>query len=89
MLKTYFKTAWRNKFRNKTTTLINLLGLSVALAVFVFIALWVQNELSFDHYHQNAKDIFLVQQEYIKTSSASPITPLPLGDALRKDRDVE
>jgi len=89
MSKIYFLTAWRNIFRNKTTTLINLFGLSVALAAFVFIALWVQNELSFDDYHKNAKDVFLVQREYIHGNEASPITPLPLADALKKNRDVE
>lgn len=89
MLKTYFKTAWRNVFRDKTTTLINLFGLSVAFAAFIFIALWVKNELSFDDYHKDAKDVFLVQREYIPRKEASPITPVPLADALRKDRSVE
>jgi putative ABC transport system permease protein len=89
MLKTYFKTAWRNIFRNKTTTLINLFGLSVAFAAFIFIALWVKNELSFDGYHKNAKDVFLVQREYIPSKEASPITPLPLADALKQNRAVE
>lgn len=53
MSPTYIRTAWRNIWRNKTTTLINLSGLCVALATFVFIALWVQNELSYDSYHKS------------------------------------
>ncbi len=85
----YFKTAWRNLFRNATSTLVNLLGLSVALAAFVFIALWVQNELSYDTYHKNAKDAFLVQMQFSPDDKASPITPLPLGEALRTARDVD
>lgn len=89
MLKIYFKTAWRNIFRNGTTTLINLFGLSVSLAAFIFIALWIQNELSYDDYHKNAKDIFLVQRKYLSIGDANPISPLPLADALRKDRDVQ
>jgi len=41
VFKNYLKTAWRNIARNKTTTLINLFGLSVALVAFIFISLWV------------------------------------------------
>lgn len=89
MIKTYFKTAWRNLFRNKTTTLISLSGLSVAMAAFAFIALWVQNELSFDDYHKNAKDIFLVEMKYVHANEANPITPLPLAELLKKSPDLE
>ena len=88
MLKNYLKSAWRNIIRNKTTTIINLFGLSVALVAFIFIALWVQNEVSFDDYHEDAKDIYLVQMKY-NAGGASSITPLPLADALTQDRDVK
>ena len=89
MFKNYFKTAWRNINRNKTTTLINLFGLSVALVAFIFIALWVQNELSFDSYHKNAKDIYLVQMKFNMTDEGSPLTPLPVADMLKKNPDVK
>ncbi|HUB59900.1 MAG TPA: ABC transporter permease [Puia sp.] len=89
MLTTYFKTAWRNLFRNRTTTLINLFGLSVALTAFVFIAIWVMNELTYDGFHKNAKDIFLVQMKFTPTGEASPITPLPLGETLRQNPDLD
>ncbi len=88
MFKNYFKIAWRNIVRNKITTLINLFGLSEALVAFIFIALWVQNELSFDSYHANAKDIYLVQMASVRGDDASPITPLPLADALKKESSV-
>ena len=89
MIKNYFKTAWRNILRNKATTLINLFGLSVALVAFIFIALWVQNEMSFDDYHKDAKDIYLVQVKYNEADEANPLTPLPLADVLEKSSDVE
>lgn len=89
MFKNYFKTAWRNINRNKTTTVINLFGLSVALVAFIFIALWVQNELSFDDYHKEANDIYLVQMKYNTGGGVSSITPLPLAEALKKNRYVE
>ena len=89
MFKNYFKTAWRNIIRNKTTTLINLFGLSVALVAFIFISLWVQNELSFDNFHRNAKDIYLVRMKYNANGGVSSITPLPAADVIKKDHNVE
>jgi putative ABC transport system permease protein len=88
MIKNLLKTSWRNIFRNKTATLINLFGLSVSLVAFIFIALWVQNELNFDGFHPNAKDIYLVQMKYTTADGANPITPLPAADAIRKDPDA-
>jgi len=88
MIKNYLKAAWRNIVRNKTTTLINLFGLSVALVAFIFIALWVQNELSFDEYHKDAKDIYLVQMKFNTNDEANSLTPLPVADVLKNDRDV-
>src|SRR5665647_3416481 len=60
MFKNYFKTAFRNMWKNKVTSLINLLGLSVGMTAAVFIFLWVQNEISYDTYHPDAKDIYRI-----------------------------
>ena len=89
MLKNYLKTAWRNIIRNKATTLINLFGLSVALVAFIFIALWVQNELSFDEYHKDANDIYLIRMKFNTEDEGSPLTSLPVADVLKRDRDVK
>lgn len=83
MFKNLFKTAWRSIFRHKTATLINLFGLSVSLVAFIFIALWVQNELTFDGYHKGAKDIYLVRMKFGAGSEFSPITSLPVADAIK------
>lgn len=88
MFKNYFKTAWRNIIRNKTITLINLFGLSVALVAFIFIALWVQNELSFDDYHKDAKDIYLVQMKFNTADEANPLTSFPVANTLKKESSV-
>lgn len=82
MIRNYFKTAWRNILRNKTTSIINLFGISVALVAFIFIALWVQNELSFDSFHKDAKNIYLLQTKY--DNEYNSITVYPAADALRK-----
>src|SRR3954469_4251297 len=60
MIKNYFKTAFRNLRRNKTTSFINLFGLAVGMTAAVFIFLWVQNETSFDDYHPDKENIYRV-----------------------------
>ncbi|MDN5287821.1 MAG: Macrolide export ATP-binding/permease protein MacB [Mucilaginibacter sp.] len=58
MLKNYIKTAWRNLLKNKFYSLINIVGLTVGLAIGILILLWVQNELSFDSFHKKAPNIY-------------------------------
>src|SRR5215211_3563009 len=53
MIKSYFKVALRNLFRNKVSSFINITGLTVGIAVTLLIGLWVYDELSFNKYHQN------------------------------------
>jgi putative ABC transport system permease protein len=61
MFKNYCKTAWRNLYHNKFYSLINITGLAVGLAVGILILLWVQDELSFDSFHRNAKNLYRVE----------------------------
>jgi putative ABC transport system permease protein len=64
MIKTYFKTAWRNIRYQRVTSLINIAGLAIGMWAAILISIWVQNELSFDEHYKDAKDIFLVK-EYV------------------------
>ncbi|MCB0566336.1 MAG: ABC transporter permease [Phaeodactylibacter sp.] len=58
MLQNYLKTAIRNLLRYKTYSGINILGLSAGLASVLLIGLYVQNELSYDRYHQKSDRIY-------------------------------
>ncbi len=60
MFKSYFKTAWRNLMRNKVFSFINIIGLAIGLTCFVLIAVFVYDELSYDKYAIDAKDIYRV-----------------------------
>lgn len=60
MIKNYFKTAWRKLWKNKAETTIHLAGLSIGMTAAVLIMLWVQNELSFDNYHPNGKQVYRI-----------------------------
>lgn len=83
MLKNYFKTAWRNLVKNKFYSFINISGLAVGLAVGLIILLWVQDELGFDHFHPNAKNIYKLENmvgtgasRQLWTATAAPIGKL-------------
>ena len=58
MLRNYIKTAIRNLFRNRFYALINILGLSVGLAVSLLILFYIKYELSFDKFHQQKDNIY-------------------------------
>jgi len=60
MFNNYFKTAWRNLLKNKVFSFINIFGLSTGIACFVLIASFVYNELNYDKYPKDAKDIYRV-----------------------------
>ena len=68
MFKFYLKTAVRNLYKFKTISSINIIGLSVGIAVCILLILYVQDELSFDRYHQYSDRIFRIlenDQPYI------------------------
>ena len=87
MLKNYFIAAVRNLYKNKGFTAINILGLSIGLASFALISLYVYYEISFDRYHANANRIFRIvenlktENEMLYQSVSSP----PMGPALQRD----
>ncbi len=62
MLKNYFKIAWRNQLKNKTSSFINIGGLAVGIAVSMLIGIWIADELSFNKYHQHYDRIAQVMQ---------------------------
>jgi putative ABC transport system permease protein len=60
MFKNYFKIAWRNLFRNKGFSVTNLLGLTIGITSTLLIALWVQDELTYDKFHTNYSGIYKI-----------------------------
>src|SRR6478609_4594387 len=60
MLKNYFKTAWRNLFRNKGFSITNILGLTIGISCTIFILLWVYDEITYDRFQKNYDNIYQV-----------------------------
>ena len=78
MIKNYFKIAWRNLQRNKIYSLLNSGGLAVGMACCILIGLFIQNELSYDHYHKNFDNIYRVLHSYRQfQGNEKPTSPAP------------
>src|SRR5688572_23493184 len=60
MLKNYFKTTWRNLWRNKLYTTLNVAGLTFGISCFLLIGLYLFDELTFDQQHTKADRIYRV-----------------------------
>ena len=88
MIKNYFKIAWRNLFRNKISSFINIGGLTVGIAVALLIGLWIYDELSFNKYHQNNDRIgrILIRGNDAKEGPfVSTSLPYPLATELQEN----
>jgi len=85
MLKHHFRIAVRNLWKHKGYSFINIAGLAAGLACAVLIFLWVQNELSYDRFHENAERIGLVLFKPDYDDWLSGYGPGPLGPALERD----
>lgn len=72
MFRNYYKTTWRNLWKYKFYSLVNIAGLTTGLAIGILILLWVQDELSFDRFHGKAKQIYRLQNQ-VGTGSSTQI----------------
>jgi putative ABC transport system permease protein len=80
MFKNYFKIALRNFLHHKGYTFINTAGLAIGIACCILIMIWVQDELSFERFHENVDDL------YVATfSNGSKVTPTALASYLKTE----
>jgi len=64
MIKNYFKTAFRNLWKNKAASFINIFGLTIGLTCCLLIGLYISHELSYDDFQVNGNRIARVIMEY-------------------------
>lgn len=81
MNKLDLKIAIRAFLKGKWYNLLNILGLALGLAAFIFVALYVDHEASYDQWNKNIDRIFLVEREL--SNGASPYTPALLAAAIK------
>jgi len=85
MFKNYIKSALRFLKHNRVFAGINLISLSIALAVSFIILLFVINELSYDHFNKNRDRVFKVINYYVDLKQKFSGTPYILATALKTD----
>jgi putative ABC transport system permease protein len=87
MIKNYFKIAWRNLWKNKGYSFINIAGLAIGLACFLSIALYVADELSYDRYNDKAGRIYRINSDirFGGTDLNLAVCSDPMGATLKKD----
>jgi len=87
MFRNYLKSAWRNIRKNKLFSAINILGLSIGIALCFIIMLYVQDELSYDRFNKNADDIVrVVFQANINGGKINEANVMPpVAQAMKND----
>ena len=84
MLKNYFKIALRNIRRHKGYSFINIAGLAIGMACTLLILLWIQDELSFDRFHENGSNIYRIIVEDEQGMQSAGTCPIPLAPHLKQ-----
>lgn len=84
MLKNFYLTAVRNMLKHKSYFLINICGLAIGIASFIFIALYIINELSYDKFHSQSENIHRVhvKGQMMGQTMDMAVTATPMAQAL-------
>lgn len=85
MLTYNLKTALKFLRKNKAFAAINLVGLSIALAVSFIIILYVVNELSYDSCHKNRENVYRVFNTFTDVDISSAGSPYIMASTLKRE----
>jgi predicted permease len=90
MLNSYLKLSFRTLWKNKSFSLINILGLAVGIAASLLIFVIIHYEMNYDNYQSRFDRIFrMVTTDHLpatgEVSNTHSMVPRPLAEALRKD----
>ncbi len=96
MLRHFFQIAIRQLMKRKLYSFINVIGLAIGMACCIVIAIYVQNELSYDQYHTKKDRIYRVTSAFRSVQAGEKLTApspqdyqvwgnAPVGPALQAD----
>jgi ABC-type antimicrobial peptide transport system permease subunit len=94
MIKNFFKIAFRNLRRSRGFSVINIAGLAIGMASAIIILLWIQNELSYDQFHEKKDRIYEtwnrtnyqgVSASFQGTINCWNVTPMIFARTLERD----
>ena len=85
MFRTFIKSAFRNFKKDRFHLILNITGLALGLAAFLYIVTYVSYELSFDRFHSKSDRIYrsvaFLKMNNVETNFAK--SELPLAQAVR------
>ncbi len=76
MILSYLRTSFRNLFRHRLYTLVNIFGLAVGMATCILVGLFLQHEFSYDAYHRDIDRIHRVLRLRHPSGDGLPYYPL-------------
>jgi putative ABC transport system permease protein len=87
MLKNFFKVAFRNLWKNKGFSVINITGLAIGMASATLLLLWIYDELSYDQFHTKKDRIYEAwnRAEFSGELHCWNTTPKVLGPTMMHD----
>src|SRR5437868_8843522 len=87
MIKNYFKTTFRNLWKNKTYNFLNIFGLAIGIASSALIFLWVEDETTFNSNFGKRDYLYHVMRNEKNDGkiSTNGSTPGPLAQALKSE----
>jgi len=87
MFNNYLKTGFRNLVKRKEYSVINILGLAIGIASSLIIALFIQNEFSYDKFFSEADQIYKIVEErkYPEHTELNVLVPYSFADIVVQD----
>jgi len=88
MIKNLLLVALRNFKRDKSYSLLNILGLTIGITFSLFLIFYIKDELSYDRYNEKANRIYRINahiKEADKDTMRWAVTPFPMAPALAND----
>jgi len=83
MFKNYFKIAFRNLKKHAGYSAINIMGLAVGMACCTLFYLWIQDELSYNRFHEHSDRLYRIVSH--RDGAWSSSTPFSLGRVMKQD----
>lgn len=87
MFRNYIKIAFRNLWKDRTFTTLNIIGLTAAFGVAFLLSMYSLFELSYDRFHENIDSIYKVyaNEQTSKGAESDDTHPIPFAEALREE----
>ena len=87
MFRNYIKIAFRNLWKDRTFTTLNIIGLTAAFGIAFLLSMYALFELSYDRFHENIGSIYEVYttSQTPKGSESSDANPIPFAEALKNE----